>query len=798
MQIRLLILIFLGNLLSIQAQDYFLKTYAEPTATTTQSFIAPGNLGSFFQASRIANSELSVRKVDKCGNVVWTRQIKHDSLPMGVLDCKTDLNGNLIVSGNLGNSISNYEPYILSLTSNGNINYFKRLRTIPAVQTIHYSMGINKKGEVLLYFNYDIGSSGPPSSSILKLSPSAQLLSFKSYSAIGNWGRAITTNDNGMLLRAGSNIVKVDSLGNVDWARSFFPLGYVDYPVEIEGGYILFKYPSGAGSPSTNVMKLDKKGIIKWTSNDFNNFRPQRGILRKNGNVLFTGRAQGGIGLLELDTTSGEIIHFKEFDPNGSSALMGIDIMEDTNENILISGIDNSGFQSTLNLLKLDDSLNLPNCISAHLNSLTTKTETKAVFTPNVNPISRSLQLIQINDEPYQDTLLGNSTYTSSCSTFKDRGDYDLGIDTTLCPNESILIGNNNSSFDSYKWSTGSTNKQIQVTSAGQYRLEVISACDTLRDTININYNPRILIDLGRDTTICYDDSLTLKTNNTLPNYLWSNNEITPTITVKAAGNYWLESTGICGSIRDSILIEEYAPSKAPNLGVDTSICPNTTLKIGPENRFLEYLWSNGSTNPQIEVRDSGMYSLRVIDHCDTLYDSIKVKVFPSIEVRHIINKSRLKTHEELLFEDISLASAEAEWEMGNGEKLIGKKQSYAYPIQGAYQIQQKILSLDGCYFYDSIPILVLPSDYSIPNVFTPNGDQINDLFYPDGKDILSYQTTVIDRWGNEVFNSRKIPWDGRNTEGKPLSNGVYFYEIDILWNYGTEQHFTGTVSLLR
>ncbi len=76
---------------------------------------------------------------------------------------------------------------------------------------------------------------------------------------------------------------------------------------------------------------------------------------------------------------------------------------------------------------------------------------------------------------------------------------------------------------------------------------------------------------------------------------------------------------------------------------------------------------------------------------------------------------------------------------------------------------------------------------YELPNVFTPNGDGINDLFKPyPYKFVEKINMTIYNRWGNAVFKTENpdINWDGRDFKtGKPVSDGVYYYVCDVYEN---------------
>lgn len=76
-----------------------------------------------------------------------------------------------------------------------------------------------------------------------------------------------------------------------------------------------------------------------------------------------------------------------------------------------------------------------------------------------------------------------------------------------------------------------------------------------------------------------------------------------------------------------------------------------------------------------------------------------------------------------------------------------------------------------------------LTASAEVPNVFTPNGDGINDLFIVPGDGITVYEMSIFSRAGMMVFEreSPVITWDGRNKAGEEVSSGVYFYVLKAL-----------------
>ena len=93
-----------------------------------------------------------------------------------------------------------------------------------------------------------------------------------------------------------------------------------------------------------------------------------------------------------------------------------------------------------------------------------------------------------------------------------------------------------------------------------------------------------------------------------------------------------------------------------------------------------------------------------------------------------------------------------------------------------------RVQDVFGCTAEASVRLLV-KSQVSIPDAFTPNGDQVNDDWKLPG--IESYpqaQVTVFNKWGNVVFHSQNgylIPFSGQ-TNGEPLPAGVYLYVLKL------------------
>lgn len=127
----------------------------------------------------------------------------------------------------------------------------------------------------------------------------------------------------------------------------------------------------------------------------------------------------------------------------------------------------------------------------------------------------------------------------------------------------------------------------------------------------------------------------------------------------------------------------------------------------------------------------------------------------------------------------------------GNNFEFIGEVDS----TESLLYIHKPTVGIAGCYYVtavDSIGNESLPGNtvcinncpaFILPNTFTPNGDNQNDLFKPRlERFVTSIDLEVFNRWGGIVFRTTdpKINWNGKDLQGKDLDEGVYFYTCKV------------------
>jgi gliding motility-associated-like protein len=113
------------------------------------------------------------------------------------------------------------------------------------------------------------------------------------------------------------------------------------------------------------------------------------------------------------------------------------------------------------------------------------------------------------------------------------------------------------------------------------------------------------------------------------------------------------------------------------------------------------------------------------------------------------------------------------------------------------------ISNSNGCTSQDTITVLIDCDDITdlfIPNVFTPNGDNENQLFKIVSSYLKELSVEIYDRWGIQMnsWNSLEGGWDGKTKKGLDAPSGTYFYIVNATYWQGSVVSKQGSFSLFR
>ena len=238
-------------------------------------------------------------------------------------------------------------------------------------------------------------------------------------------------------------------------------------------------------------------------------------------------------------------------------------------------------------------------------------------------------------------------------------------------------------------------------------------------------------------------------------------------------------------------------------------ICQGDEFPVDLTDQGREFLWSDGETSPVRTFEQEGLYEVRITAGCDTAYITYEIETHAiNVSLRDSILKVKLGDTISLI-PDIQNSgdSTFVFWLDPDGNEIqCGECSFYEFlPLaSGTYTI--RVANEYGCTDVDQIFIEVDNSrDLFVPNIFSPNGDNINDRFYIQG---LGYGRIdnfyVFDRWGEMVFRASGIwineeprGWDG-TFQGKKALPGVYTWMAEITFLDNKTEFYSGDVTLLR
>jgi gliding motility-associated-like protein len=354
-------------------------------------------------------------------------------------------------------------------------------------------------------------------------------------------------------------------------------------------------------------------------------------------------------------------------------------------------------------------------------------------------------------------------------------------LSTIVCPNTSPFVEFNKIGFDI-------VNGQIF------YGLPNFDNAIFRRDV-----DPPLPVNLGPDQTVCGNQSIVLDAGVSNATYAWSNGAPTQTITAVQSGVYTVTVTASgCGVGVDSIVVNQIQLNV--DAGDDLTICAGDTPQLeGSGNGTL--LWSPGNlvSNPDIAApfftgNSSATLTLTATQGICSLQDVVEINVTPAPIVSVLTKDTTINAGASVQLTGMGMGTVL--WSPAAGLSCTDCLNPVANP-DSTTTYTLTVTNAAGCSARASVTITVTPPDCDpqVPNVFTPNGDSVNDNFQPIGAVIESFDLTVYNRWGQQVY-AGNAAWDGQADKINAPSD-VYVYRTNVQV-CGQLRVFSGQVTLLR
>ena len=265
---------------------------------------------------------------------------------------------------------------------------------------------------------------------------------------------------------------------------------------------------------------------------------------------------------------------------------------------------------------------------------------------------------------------------------------------------------------------------------------------------------------------------------------------------------YIVEITGACTyPIYDTLTVFVDGDTVFFDLGVDTTFCQGENVVLDATSTGtigVDYQWSNGSTEPTVTPTQSGLYSVTVtIDDYCVADDRVGVTVIPSPDFIDLGPDQLLCLEQTMTLEVSFPGDAHYEWSTGATTPSIEVTTENLYSV-----LVSNICGSTEASVYISFEDC---REVFFPNVFSPNNDGINDVFYPlDGGDVHQIKSLrIYDRWGGHIFEnyfflSSEIAegWNGK-AKGERVSPGVYVWFAEVEFIDGVTEMLEGEIMVI-
>ncbi|MFM9006712.1 MAG: gliding motility-associated C-terminal domain-containing protein, partial [Flavobacteriales bacterium] len=332
----------------------------------------------------------------------------------------------------------------------------------------------------------------------------------------------------------------------------------------------------------------------------------------------------------------------------------------------------------------------------------------------------------------------------------------------------------------------GSTSFTYTAATPGNYDAVIVQDdCDV---TVTFEVNDVLLpdVELGPAQTICEGQSASLDAGTVAS---WNTGANGQTIAPQTAGEYVAEFEQEGCFERDTVEVIVVEPPLI-ELGADTLFCEGQTIELHAQ---AVGTWNSGEVDDRIQVALPGMYRIDVIEGPCLVVDSIHVEQLPL----PFVSLGEDPVYCEGSLYELSALGEFADyytWSTGDSTEMISVEESIDLAIEVG-----NVCGISN----DSLHVVFEDCSVSIymPTMFTPNGDGINDEYWPSVNNVASYQLTIYNRWGNEVFLSTDPgePWLGDTMrDGYFVPNGVYDFQLVCRTSKGNAVERSGHILVVR
>ena len=447
---------------------------------------------------------------------------------------------------------------------------------------------------------------------------------------------------------------------------------------------------------------------------------------------------------------------------------------------------------------------------------------------------------VTINPTPTAPTLAGSATNPLTQCQGATAQTLSVAISGTV---PSVPVWYNGSTYvttgTSYTPSTATPGTTVytvldSATVAGGCSSSVTGSVLTITVTINptptgptlAGSAPNPLVECSGTTP----QTITVATSGSVPSipvwyngstYVGSGTSYTPNTTTPGTTVYTVIDSATVGGCKDL--------SAANVLTVTVTVNPNPTItgtplidssKCGSNNGHILGLSANGGTpaysyqwvdanGTVVGTTDSltnvgpGTYSLIVTDanNCkDTSNTGLAVFGTSTINAAFTPSLNGGQAPLAVVFTNTSTGASNYNWSLGDNNTSTAVNPAYTYTNSGTYTIT--LIATNGNCIDTAFTVITIDVATSIviPNIFSPNGDGLNDEFIITCTGMKTLNCDIFNRWGQLVYTltAPNQNWDGKLNNGNMATEGTYYFMLNAVGVDKKTYTYQGPITLVK
>ena len=436
--------------------------------------------------------------------------------------------------------------------------------------------------------------------------------------------------------------------------------------------------------------------------------------------------------------------------------------------------------------------------------------------TPTVNPDTTTTYILTVSN--------GTCTRRDTMTVFVNPLDAQiLTKDTVFCKGDTIrLVGTSNSL--NYTWlpatnmiQANTLQPRVFPQTSTKYYIAVSDGICTVRDSIQLTLST-FPINTSGDTIICEGDSITIFAQSPGASFSWlptlglsDPNANNPKAFPLNTTSYLVQANkGNCVANATIKVLVDKIP--LVNAGPDVRYCFGKSAQLqGSVLNAAAFVWSPptalsdiAAIQPTVNSNVGRQYILTATQGKCVNRDTVWAEPNPLVVANFTFSPNNKSYPALVQFTNQSANAKFYLWDFDDkGAQSNLPNPSHTFLEPKKYDVWLKVSDSLGCSDSTNLEVNVTDEAHlKIPNVFTPDGNSINDSFEVvytvSSFEFVSYE--VYNRWGDLLYKTR-MPggawWDG-TYKNAPCPDGVYFFIVNARDFSGKEYNEHGTLTLLR